>query len=620
MTVRNFNGTSDSLLLLPGALGSATLGPYTVAVLMKPMANADKGILDIGASVTTSSNNFNNGKFTLWQGNGSSSGLHVETTSVGSSVSTLFGTADGWSLVVVTKASGSVAPRIHKYPLSTATWTRANAANAMVDQTMVSTDRLAFGKDESTNRNAMRLAASAIWTVGMSDAQVSALATNLWTGDWYNHAAGTPVTLWQFNQGSTAVAVADLTGGGATETAISGTTVVTGDDPPGWTFGIVPSSGTTFGDGTFGDGTFGIRTSSGPASLSRSTADTVTISDSLVRSALGFARTTADTVAVSDSVARIAADPRTTADTVTVSDSLVRSALTRARSTADTVAVSDSLTRAFAAPRTTADTITVSDSLVGVPSTARTTADTVTVSDSLTRAALSRARATSDTVTISDSLSGVGARARTTADTVTVSDAVARALSDPRTTADTVTVSDSVTRTSTRPRTTADTVAVSDAVSRAVTEPRTTSDTITVSDAVARVVAEPRTTADTVSVSDSVARGGAGIKSTADTVAVSDSLARAAIGRTRTTSDTVAVSDSLLGSKARSAATADTLVVIDSLSRASAGSRGTSDTVTITDSLQRLSPPPPADHFLPAGLGLARPLYLGGPLPSRLAA
>jgi hypothetical protein len=49
--------------------------------------------------------------------------------------------------------------------------------------------------------------------------------------DWL---AGNPAAAWQFNQASTSDSVTDLTGGGADQTGISGTTVVT--DPVGWTY------------------------------------------------------------------------------------------------------------------------------------------------------------------------------------------------------------------------------------------------------------------------------------------------------------------------------------------------------------------------------------------------
>ena len=50
------------------------------------------------------------------------------------------------------------------------------------------------------------------------------------------------VALWDFNQASTATALTDLVGT-ANQTAISGTSVVTTDDPTGWTFGLSGGGG-----------------------------------------------------------------------------------------------------------------------------------------------------------------------------------------------------------------------------------------------------------------------------------------------------------------------------------------------------------------------------------------
>jgi hypothetical protein len=78
----------------------------------------------------------------------------------------------------------------------------------------------------------------------LTDLQIEALATNLKTSDWANHAV-TPLARWKLNQASTGTAVEDLIGS-ADQLALTGTDLVVGDDPPGWTFdgtgGAAPST------------------------------------------------------------------------------------------------------------------------------------------------------------------------------------------------------------------------------------------------------------------------------------------------------------------------------------------------------------------------------------------
>jgi hypothetical protein len=240
VTVRAFNGTSDALVLSIGALATLSVGPSTFATLLKPMeTGTDKGIVSMGPSFTTASSSFSQGKMTLWQGNSTSAGIHVGLNSTTDTLqaTVLMGSADGWVIVVVTKASGTTAPRIHKRVLSSATTSRANTGTAVANVAFSGTDTIVFGKSEYINWYTMRLATAGFWNVAMSDAQVDALWTNLRTSDWYGHAAGAPVALWDFNQTGNGTPVQDLMGGGANQTAIAGTSVVSGDDPPGWVFG-----------------------------------------------------------------------------------------------------------------------------------------------------------------------------------------------------------------------------------------------------------------------------------------------------------------------------------------------------------------------------------------------
>jgi hypothetical protein len=150
-----------------------------------------------------------------------------------------FTTTDGWTIIVITKATGAQHANMYKFPLGGAWSNQTATSSANADGASVAGGTMTFG-----SATAGRIAVAAIWNVALTLAQAEALSTNLQTADWQNTAlVGTaPQGLWEFNQTSIATNVQDLTGGGANQSSIVGTTVTTGDDPPGWTFGTGGSS------------------------------------------------------------------------------------------------------------------------------------------------------------------------------------------------------------------------------------------------------------------------------------------------------------------------------------------------------------------------------------------
>jgi hypothetical protein len=135
-----------------------------------------------------------------------------------------------WYVLAATKATGTVAYRYHKAAIGGA-WT--HTASGTSNDGSGATNIL-FGKGSIKATAIFEIAAAAFFTAALSDAAIEALGTSS-MASWL--AAG-PAGAWQFNQASVATAVTDLTGHGANQTAISGTTVVA--DPAGWTY-----SGTT---------------------------------------------------------------------------------------------------------------------------------------------------------------------------------------------------------------------------------------------------------------------------------------------------------------------------------------------------------------------------------------
>jgi hypothetical protein len=237
MAVREFDGTDDAIVFTPGATSGLT-GAMSLAVVFKRNETVDSILLAAAQNATTSSSTFSERCKIYIRANANNDVTWAIPTTTDSAETLV--NADGWALIVVTKASGSAQPRVHRHIFGGST-TRSNCGSNSNNITALdSSSRWEVGKDEFTNRTACRIAVAAVWGVQLSDGDVDAIVSALSTASMYNHSAGTPLALWDFNQASTATAVTDLTGGGADQLGITGTTVIADgvDDPPGWTFGI----------------------------------------------------------------------------------------------------------------------------------------------------------------------------------------------------------------------------------------------------------------------------------------------------------------------------------------------------------------------------------------------
>lgn len=139
---------------------------------------------------------------------------------------------DTWLIAAVSKAAGTVAPRFHKYLYSTTTWVHANSGSTMADGgTPGASGTLRFGQWGTALFFNGRVAAGAIYNQVLSDATLEGL-----TADAQSWLDAGPTGMWLLNQAATTTPVDDVTGNGADETAIVGTNVIVGDDPPGFDF------------------------------------------------------------------------------------------------------------------------------------------------------------------------------------------------------------------------------------------------------------------------------------------------------------------------------------------------------------------------------------------------
>ena len=231
MPVRTFDGVDDFITLGLGSLGFA-FGPGSIVMWVKRGAGAsgtDK-LLKVGTSAVSGQYGVD---FSATQPL-----LRCGTTTVGATGITLE-SADGWGLVAVTKATGTVTPRLHLY--NAGTWTHEDGTGTLANSGVPGTSARIGADQTPANFFAGDVGALAVYTTVLDDTAVEALAVDLQA--WID---ASPAALWVLDQPSLPDALQDDIGT-ADESAITGTTV-TADDIP-WTglvfsLGPVPETGT----------------------------------------------------------------------------------------------------------------------------------------------------------------------------------------------------------------------------------------------------------------------------------------------------------------------------------------------------------------------------------------
>ena len=234
MAVREFNGTSDDLVQNLGAATSQTFG--TAAMLLKfSTVTSFRSLLQFNDSTYTFVSaplDFTNfGTFSTFYSTGSDTGFSASTGI--------------WYLVVIRKATGTATPRYSIYNYNTSSWTHGNSAGgAEANGTATGAggrSGFAFqgGSDFFGGRVAMRAAwsNSLPWTADASgDSALVAAGLHTSAANWVSN---NPSVCWKYDQASTATAVPDISSGGTgTQISITGTTVINGDDPPGFDFSL----------------------------------------------------------------------------------------------------------------------------------------------------------------------------------------------------------------------------------------------------------------------------------------------------------------------------------------------------------------------------------------------
>ena len=217
---RTFASASSEVITLSlGALGFA-FGPGTMAFIGKAASDAAvKYGLNAGTANTT------NVSLGLNASN-------VVSCSMGNSAragSTTVVAADGWFLLGMSKATGTVLPRFHIYKYGTNTWVHENAGSSIANVTPAVAAHLS-GQKGSTNFWNGDIAVAGFWNVVLTDAQFEAIAFSL--PPWF--APAQPKGLWILDQSAVGQLVPDLSGGGANQSAITGT-AVSANSVPIWT-------------------------------------------------------------------------------------------------------------------------------------------------------------------------------------------------------------------------------------------------------------------------------------------------------------------------------------------------------------------------------------------------
>lgn len=214
-------GAGDSITLSAGALAAVAGGPFSIAVLHRPISQ----FAGLHHSAKTGSTQYElwgeggSGIFTLPGGFGSGPAININR----------------WQITGAGKNGGNVLGRFHLVELegpNTGVWTHPDATGGNWPDWSLGIDALIIGTGQ--RKGAGQIAAVAVWTTNFSNTDWETLIGFTQAQMWFNqHPAG----MWLLNQTSTATAVQDVTGNGANQTALAGTTV-SALEPPGWSYAL----------------------------------------------------------------------------------------------------------------------------------------------------------------------------------------------------------------------------------------------------------------------------------------------------------------------------------------------------------------------------------------------
>ena len=215
-----FSG-GDLIAFSAGALATIAGGPFSIAVLHRPVSQFC-GMHHAEKTAAT--------QYELWGEGGS--GIFTLPGGFGAGPAI---TINQWQLTGASKAAGSVTGRYHLVPLeggSAGVWNHINAVGGTWNDWALGIDKLVIGTGQ--RKGAGQIAAVAVWPFNFTDSDWVNLIGFTQAQAWFNQH---PSAMWLLNQASTATPVQDVTGNGANQTSLTGTTV-SGLEPPGWSYSL----------------------------------------------------------------------------------------------------------------------------------------------------------------------------------------------------------------------------------------------------------------------------------------------------------------------------------------------------------------------------------------------
>ncbi len=473
--------------------------------------------------------------------------------------------ADGWVLAVVTKAAGSTFPRFHAYKAGA--W--AHEDYSLVPRADLNTaagGKVEFGRlGTSATLGDLDLAVAGVWSSVLSDADIETLVANWATQDW---ADLSPQALWDFGQASTATNVTDLTSGGADQSAIVGTTVITTGPAVSslaWTYGVTAAPLTQSVDDP------AAATDDQAKAVGKLVADPAAATDA---NAKAVARTSADPAAATDATAKAVGHP--VADPAAATDAQAKAVGKRQD---DAAAATDATSRVWAAKPTIADPAAATDAQAKAVTKGISDAAAATDSCSpvLGVGGVDRTKNLDDVAAATDAQAK--AVTRLSADPAAATDATAHAWVALRTISDPAAATDLASTSGSGGQTISDPAAATDATSKAVgakqaeapaaTDARTVSpgkkqaDAGAATDANAKAIT--KVIADAAASTDNVTSGGSGAKAIGDAAAATDAISFVWVAR-RTIADPAAATD--VPSRKPGLIRADVAAAVDARARA----------------------------------------------------
>lgn len=217
-TFRNFDGIDDWIRLNPGGVDAT--GAWTFLALIRPevITGDERGIFYVSSELNQANPNY-----FLFLSNTGLVAYHFNTDFYSTSAVTI----NKWWLVAASRPAGAAQTiRFHLKNLTdNAAWLHENSGTANNQSSMAAGDLQIGAYINLFDFFDGDISMVAAYELNLSDANLESIVSNA------TALSLSPAGMWVLDQANVATDVDDETGGGATEKAISGTTVNSGTIP-----------------------------------------------------------------------------------------------------------------------------------------------------------------------------------------------------------------------------------------------------------------------------------------------------------------------------------------------------------------------------------------------------